>query len=253
MSREIEYFLAALVFVLIFMFGGHLRVTRKGWRRASISASAGASVAYVFVHLLPDLEEASKSFAQATASRSFSLAGSHVYLAALLSFIVFYGMEHLIKWSHQPENLENSEGAANMQVYLIHIVGFGLYSALVCYMMVRGQEMSTAAIALYAVAMGLHFLSLDHSLLEAHGKRYLQSGRFILAAAVLVGWGFGELYEIPKALSATLMGLVAGGVIMNSMLTELPKEKEGKFWPFLGGAAAYAVIMLLVVGVRDGV
>jgi hypothetical protein len=34
---------------------------------------------------------------------------------------------------------------------------------------------------------------------------------------------------------------------MNSLIAELPKEKEGRFWPFCGGAAAYAVMLLLLL------
>jgi hypothetical protein len=252
MSKELETFLAAIGFVAIFLFGGNFRVTRKGWRRSAVSASAGAAVAYVFIHLLPDLGEASKNFVAATIQRTVSLGEAHVHTAALFSFVIFYGLEHLVKWSHQPEQKEATERSGNVPVFLIHIIGFGLYAALVCYMMVRGREMTTVAITLYAVAMGLHFLSIDHSLLEEHGSRHLKSGRYILAGAVLVGWGCGLLFEIPKAPVATLTGLVAGGVIMNSMIMELPREKDGKFWPFVAGAAGYAAIMLLATGIRVG-
>jgi hypothetical protein len=30
------------------------------------------------------------------------------------------------------------------------------------------------------------------------------------------------------------------------MIMELPKEKEGRFWPFCFGAVAYSVLLLLV-------
>jgi hypothetical protein len=34
---------------------------------------------------------------------------------------------------------------------------------------------------------------------------------------------------------------------MNSLIAELPKEKEGRFWPFCGGAAGYAVLLLFML------
>jgi hypothetical protein len=252
MSREIETLIASAAFAAIFLLGGKLRVTRKGWRRASVSAAAGASVAYVFIHLLPDLGEASGKFVEATTSRAFSLAESHVYLAALFSFVVFYGLEHLVSWSRKGQPVEASERAAEKPVFTIHVCGFGLYAMMVSYMMIRSSGMGAMAVALYAVAMGLHFLSVSHALLEEHGLRYLKPGRYILAFCALAGWGCGLLFEIPQAQGATIMGLVAGGVIMNSVIMELPKEKEGKFWPFVAGAAAYAAIMLMATGVRTG-
>ena len=251
MTQEIETLAATLAFAAVFLFGHRLEVHRKGWRRASVSAGAGAAVAYVFVHLLPDLAEAGRAFAEATAGQAWRaswLAESHVYLAALLGFVVFYGLEHLVAWSRRTTPMEESSGAKDGPVFLLHIGGFAVYAAMVSYLMVRGIGLAEASIALYALAMGLHFLSVDHSLLHEHAARYLRPGRYILAAAVLAGWACGVLLEIPRPVVATLMGVVSGGVIMNSMIMELPGEKEGKFWPFLAGAAAYAAIMLLAIG-----
>jgi hypothetical protein len=253
--REIETLTAALAFAAVFLFGQRLAVTRKGWRRASVSAGAGAAVAYVFVHLLPDLEEAGRTFVQATAGQAWRvswLAESHVHLAALAGFVVFYGLEHLVAWSGRTTPTEEPGGAKERSVFLLHVGGFAVYAALVSYLMVRGIGLARASIALYAVAMGLHFLSVDHALLREHGPLYLRRGRFILAGAALAGWACGLLAEIPKPLLCDLLGLVSGGVIMNSMITELPREKEGKFWPFLLGAFAYAAIMLLAVGSQAG-
>jgi hypothetical protein len=245
MTREIETLLAAIAFAAVFLFGRRLQIHRKGWRRAGVSAGAGAAVAYVFVHLLPDLEEAGRTFVQATASRTVLFAESHVYLAALAGFVVFYGLEHLVAWSRRMAQAKESGDATGSPVFLLHIGGFAVYAAMVSYLMARGIGLVKASIVLYAVAMGLHFLSVDHSLLREHPRRYLRFGRYILAAAVLAGWACGSLVVVPAPLVCTLMGLVSGGVIMNSMIMELPREREGKFWPFVLGAVLYADIVLL--------
>jgi hypothetical protein len=252
MTREIETCLAAIAFACVFLFGRRLQVTRKGWRRASVSAGAGAAVAYVFVHLIPDLEEADRAFVQATVSRELWLPESHVYLAALAGFTVFYGLEHMVAWSRRTAQPKAGPANGDNPVFLLHIGGFAAYTAMVSYLMVRGIGLAQASIALYAVAMGLHFLSVDHSLLREHAARYILPGRHILAAAVLAGWVCGVLVEIPRPIACTLMGLVSGGVIMNSMINELPHEKEGKFWPFVLGAVAYAAIVLLATGAGAG-
>jgi hypothetical protein len=43
-----------------------------------------------------------------------------------------------------------------------------------------------------------------------------------------------------------LLGFVSGAVIMNSMIMELPSEKEGKFIPFLLGGIVYAWLLLMI-------
>ena len=99
---------------------------------------------------------------------------------------------------------------------------------------------------LYVLAMGLHFLAVDHALGEEHGDLYARPGKQIIAAAVLAGWLCGVLAEFPKPVVITLLGLVSGGVVMNSMIMELPSEKEGRFGYFCAGAGAYAMLLLLI-------
>ena len=54
----LETFIGSFLFALTFLFGnkleGHLGFSRRG----VLFAAAGVSIAYVFVHLLPELNEA---------------------------------------------------------------------------------------------------------------------------------------------------------------------------------------------------
>jgi hypothetical protein len=70
--------------------------------------------------------------------------------------------------------------------------------------------------------------------------------RFVLAAAALAGWSVAMMIEISRAAIITSLGLISGGVVMNSMVMELPREKDGCFWPFVAGAAAYTALLLLI-------
>jgi len=101
--------------------------------------------------------------------------------------------------------------------------------------------------------MGLHFVGAAGDLYVEHGPLYMNPGRYMLAAAVLAGWALGTLIRIPPVTFYTLLGLVSGGVVVNSMIMELPSEKDGRFWPFVCGAAGYALVLLLLARVRlDG-
>jgi len=94
--------------------------------------------------------------------------------------------------------------------------------------------------------MGLHFLSIDHALRREHGSHYEGAGKNILALAALAGWSVGMLAEIPKPIVITLLGFVSGAIVMNSMIMELPREKEGKFGAFLLGGIFYTGLLLLI-------
>jgi hypothetical protein len=85
--------------------------------------------------------------------------------------------------------------------------------------------------------MALHFVVNDHGLREQHKEAYLRTGRWMLAAAVLIGWVVALLTEISEVAIAMLTAFLAGGVVMNVLKEELPEERESRFWAFALGAA----------------
>ncbi len=243
LNLQTDTFLAALLFALIFIFGWRLHRARTP--RAVLSLGAGATASYVFVRMLPELDEAQTAFVAASAGRALPAPELRVYTAALLGFIVFYGLENLVAWAREHPEPKAGRDWSN-PVFLLHVGGFALYAWLVTYLMVRGISDTPLPIALYAIAMGLHFIGVDHSLLREHGATYMRVGRFVLAAAALAGWSVAMMIEISRAAIITSLGLVSGGVVMNSMVMELPTEKDGRFWPFVVGAAAYTALLLLL-------
>ena len=47
------------------------------------------------------------------------------------------------------------------------------------------------ALGVYAFAMAVHFLIVDHALTEEHGRTYAPRGRWLLASSVVAGWLVG--------------------------------------------------------------
>ena len=243
-NLQTDTLLAALLFAMIFISGWRLHRARTP--RAVLSVGAGATASYVFVRMLPELDEAKAAFVAASAGRALPAPELRVYTAALLGFIVFYGLENLVAWSRERVEPDDRGRDWTNPVFLLHVGGFALYAWLVTYLMVRDISDTPLPIALYATAMSLHFIGIDHSLLREHGATYMRVGRFALAAAALAGWSVAMMTEISRAAIITSLGLISGGVVMNSMVMELPTEKDGRFWPFVTGAAAYTALLLLM-------
>jgi hypothetical protein len=242
----IETFCLASLFAAIFVFGEKFSAGYRTHRRRALSAAGGAAVAYVFVHLLPELARASETFVAITTAQPLPWPEYRVYAAALVGFILFYGLEHLVHWSRHSGHREKAGSGVRDPILILHIGGFALYAGLISYLMVRSIDEREIPVLLYGTAMGLHFLSTGHSLHREHGRMYDACGRWALALAALGGWVWGALVELPKPIAITLLGLVSGGVVMNSMVAELPGEKDGRFVPFCLGAAAYAVLLFFV-------
>lgn len=234
------------LFAAIFIFGEDFDFFYRSHKRRAISAAGGAAVAYVFIHLLPDLARAGKTFVEITADQPLPIPEYRVYVSALAGFVVFYGLEHMVRWSHLSGRPEQANYGISDPIFLLHIGGFAFYAALISYLMVRSIDEKAVPILIYGLAMSLHFLSVDHMLNREHGKMYDKFGKWVLAAAALTGWAFGIWTEFPKPVVITLLGLVSGGVVMNSMIVELPGEKDGRFPAFCLGAAAYTALLFFV-------
>ena len=235
----IETLCIASLFAAIFVFGEKLHLVYQTHKRRALSVAGGAAVAYVFIHLLPEMARAGTEFVKITADRSLPMPEYRVYVAALAGFVLFYGLEHLVHWSRRSGRREQADYGISDPAFILHIGGFALYAGLISYLMVRGIDERSVPILIYGIAMSLHFLSAGYSLHNEYGRMYDICGRWILAGAALAGWACGVLTEFPKPVVITMLGLVSGGVVMNSMIVELPGEKDGRFLYFCAGAAAY--------------
>lgn len=86
--------IAALALAIVHASAGNLRFLHGTPRSRWLSLAGGVSVAYVFVHLLPELSEGQQVLAEA-AGGALGFLESHVYLVALLGLAVFYGLDRV--------------------------------------------------------------------------------------------------------------------------------------------------------------
>jgi hypothetical protein len=237
----------AVILALVYALGAWLNESDTGkgvWtRRRWVSVAAGVSVAYVFVDVLPELGTQHQAF-RAAAGEDLLFAEQRIYVLALLAFVALYGLEHIVLASRDRRHEARAAGTAD-PVYYLHLGGFVAYSALIGYLLVERAERGPLALAVYGLAMALHFLIVDHSFREEHGRIYDRSGRFMLLASVLGGWVVAAARTpLSEVVFARLFAVLAGGVVITSLKSELPDERQGRFWPFCLGAAAYAVLLL---------
>lgn len=216
-------------------------VPRSRW----LSVAGGISVAYVFVHLLPELAEKGEIITE-TVSESFAFLAffeDHVYLVALIGLATFYGLERAARVSRGRQPRPAKETSTDAGVFWVHVVSFAVYNAVIGYLLVH-RDGGFGALMFFFVAMAVHFVVNDHSLREHHKSLYHKMGRWLLAVAVVAGWAVGVFTEISEAALAVLIGFLAGGVILNVLKEELPEERQSRFWAFAGGAAGYSMLLL---------
>jgi hypothetical protein len=231
-------------FALIHLLIGRLRFLHAVPRSRWLSMAGGVAVAYIFLHVLPELAAHQERVAE-TASGRIGLSEDLVYLTALLGLSAFYGLERAVRGSKAAQAREGEEAQADPGTFWLHLGSFAVYNVLIGCLLLHREEAGLLSLLFYFVAMALHFVTNDFGLREDYRERYDRIGRWLLAAAVAIGWLLGLLTTLPAVAGSFLFAFLAGGVVLNVLKEELPEERQSRFWPFGAGAAAYAALLLL--------
>lgn len=235
----------AALFAAVHVAGGRLAFLTATPRSVWLSFAGGVAVAYVFVHLLPELA-AYQDTVGARVQRGGGLLAAiehHIYVVALVGLASFYGLDRLARQATRRAR-QGGERRPSAGVFWIHLSSFAAYNLLIGYLLLHREAADLRGLLIYAVAMGLHFVVNDQALREHHGRAYHAIGRWLLAAAPLAGWALGAATTITPAAVATLFAFLAGGVVLNVLKEELPEERESRFSAFAAGSLAYAALLL---------
>lgn len=236
--------LAALGLALIHIVSGYLRFLDRVPRSRWLSFAGGVAVALVFLDLLPEL---ARSQQVVTGAVSGDLSGlkNHIYIVALLGLIAFYGLQRTITSSRRSQVQAGLGDATTEGVFWLSMSVFSIKNAIVGYLLIR-EDRPLVRLVLFFVAIGLEFFVSDRGLHREHKASYDRTGRWVVAAAVLLGWAVGYLTEVPEVGIAVLSAFLGGFIVLNVLREELPEEQESRFWAFVLGAGAYAALRLTV-------
>lgn len=228
-----------LLFFAIHLGSRYLEVLPKRTLSTVMSVAGGVSAAYVFLHLIPDLARHEDAFAS-------PLPGAEIYLLSLIGLIGFFGIERLVVRSEDRSPAASSEREVGPLLFWTHIGAFALNSFIIGYLLVEEHEGRMSYKILYAIALGLHFMTNDHALRLRHAALHRRHGRWVLAIAVIVGWLAGSADILHEHVVAGLFAILAGGIIFNVLKEELPPDEGGSFKAFAVGALCYAFILASV-------
>ena len=116
-------------------------VPRSRW----LSLAGGVAVAYVFMHLLPELAEHERTLRDGAGE-----AGAVVYALSLAGLVTFYGLERLIRQSRERMRQEGRGDRADAGTFWLHISSFATYNLLIGYLLLhRGGRMGSSGAVLH--------------------------------------------------------------------------------------------------------
>lgn len=222
--------LIAVMFVaLVHALSGSLHrgaVERPRW----ISAASGLSLAYVFIHVLPELAEVQARWLDERRHRPLIWFESQIYVMALVGVLLSLALG------------QQMSGARGRPRFALRIGGFALYNMLIGCLALRLE--SVVSLVLAAVAFGAHVLVNDHALDVEYGGPYRRVGRWVLSAALLIGWLIGVFWWPPLMVGASLLSLLSGAIIFNVLRDELTPRRTSHVPAFIAGTIGYTVLLL---------
>jgi zinc transporter ZupT len=239
--------IGALVFSFIHLFTYKLKFLDVLPRSKWLSFAGGVSIAYIFMHLLPELEEMQHTFVEEQRDVE-SFFKYPLYLVALFSLSVYYGIERQVKLSGVSKKTNKKAETTEQEsigIFYFHISSFAIYNALIGYTLTR-EEWDTQSFVLFVLALSFHFVVNDFGFVGHYRHNYIQVGRWILGFAPLAGWLTGNLVRISEIHLGLVLAFIAGGTILNVLKEELPEERKSNFWAFLIGVILYSVLLLVM-------
>ncbi|MCE5241470.1 hypothetical protein LLH23_23645 [bacterium] len=240
---DVAYLVGALVLALVHVLSGRLNLSAIHHRRRWLSLAAGVSVAYVFLDLLPLMGDKQRIFLEAAGEPAWPVHQFRVYAAALLGFTVFYGLEQLMarrQASLAPTGAEDL--ASGRPPVLLHLSSFAAYNLMMGYLLVEWAR-GLGGLALYCGALALHLVVTDEGMRRDYDRGFQRVGRWLMAACIVVGAVVARAAPLSIDWLTIIVGLVAGGVVVNSIKDDLPQGSDGRFAYFVAGTVGYGLMV----------
>lgn len=222
-------FVVAIALVAIHIW--YKRIHGFLYKSESIATSfgSGLAIAYVFMHLLPELEEGDRAL------------GAPIHFITLIGFLVFYGMQRFASTSKTEET-----GKHNSLIFYIQLAFYSLYNFLLIYAIPEAIEQSFPLVFIYIMTMGLHLLSSDYSLGKEYAQQFNSWGRYVLVAVIVAALLIDIFIEPANELVAdVLIASLAGSLLFKTFHQELSETENSSFLWFFAGVVVYLLLWLV--------
>lgn len=235
----------ALMATIILIFFHYLspwfarQLPRNG--RGFASFAGGTAVAYVFLHMLPDLVEYNEPIGKFLIRIQWLTPFTElmIYIVGLLGFLIYYGLELVAeRYAHAEKK--------HKLVYSLHLTMFGLYNFLITYTMSLRALTSITATALFTFAMALHFVLTDQKFSRLYRSKFNHAGHFFLICALILGWVCSVVFDPVNVVSvAFMLAFLSGSVLLNVFREELPDAGLANYCWFTIGSLVVSLALLL--------
>nr|WP_276323866.1 hypothetical protein [Planococcus halocryophilus] len=236
-----------IAFMFVHIFTNYIKFLDRKPKDRLMSFVSGGSIAYVFLHLVPELTHYEKVAGNAELPSWIESLDYSTYLVTLIGIAFFYGINQLNEKSKAKNEREENISQPSRYVFALEIFGFSLYNALIGYLLVDLSGEKIPDYIIYFVVFSFHFVANNRVLHLTHEDLYTNIGRWVLAFSVFVGWLLYHLTNATDINIAYFSAFLTGGVILNILNDELPTEKNSSYPSFIAGLIFIAVLLQITL------
>lgn len=227
----------------------HLLVPRMGFLRQEagpwISASAGVAIAYVFVDVMPLLAKQQSTLLAGDTAGWVRFFEHHAYLVAMAGFAFHYSIA-LRRTGPTDGPGGEQDLVGGKMASRFSLISLLIYAFLIGYLVGEKWDHDFEPGLIFALAMAVHFVGLNHIAYEEAPSYYTQWLRFELAAVTLTGWLLAILTQVSDVIFFLVFSFLAGGIIVVAMSVELPRIRANTqdFLAFNAGLIGFSALLL---------
>ncbi|MDC0277653.1 hypothetical protein OAK87_01615 [bacterium] len=205
------------------------------------SFGGGAGIAYVFVHLLPELASHGQALSEAPGMESFAptpITEALLFLIALAGIIVTYSTDVLATHERPAGRIAGS----------LHTLHFAAISYLYAYSLPSLISTGLAYGILFTIAISAHVLLADRTMAAQHPAIFRTRMRWLGTAALALGLLHAALlHPVADLHLAIATAYLGGGLLMAVFREELPAVNRTRLGWFVAGAASMTSLLLLAL------
>lgn len=203
------------------------------------SLGGGAGLAYVFVHLLPELASGGSELSETIGMIPYvpsHLVEALLFFVALLGVLVVFSIDVLAKRQTSLSSISS----------WLHLSSFAAINYFYAYSLPSLIGTGIVYGILFTVAIGSHVLLSDRFSVIHHPKRFRQRNRWIGSAALVLGlFNAFLLHPISDLMLAFATAFLGGGLLMTVFREELPAANSTRLLWFLAGSGGMAILLVI--------
>ena len=206
------------------------------------SFGGGAGIAYVFVHLLPELASHGEALSKAPGMETFAptpITEALLFLIALAGIMVTYSIDVLASHERQAGRIAGS----------LHTLHFAAISYLYAYSLPSLISTGLAYGILFTIAISAHVLLADRTMAaRRHSAIFRTRLPWVGTAALILGLLHAALFhpleDLHLAIATAYLG---GGLLMAVFREELPAVNRTRLGWFVAGSVLMTSLLLLAL------